>query len=79
MATLYYAEHVHITQTQTGIPIPCLCIGPEPESISKSISGNVNEPTEVLYWFEARFFAQNFWNFFVRGEKDHFCQVKHAR
>ena len=42
MATLYYAEHVHIAQTQTRIPTPCFCVGQE--SVSESVSGNVNEP-----------------------------------
>ena len=27
MATLYYAEHVHIAQTQTWIPTPYYCVG----------------------------------------------------
>ena len=46
MATLYYAEHVHIAQTQTRIPSPYFCTGQEfeSESVSESVSGNVNEP-----------------------------------
>ena len=46
MATLYYAEHVHIAQTWTRIPTPYFCVGQESkfESIPKSKSGNVNEP-----------------------------------
>ena len=45
MATLYYAEHVHIAQTQ--IPTPYFCSGQEYESESKPkcISGNINEPS----------------------------------
>ena len=45
MATLYYAEHVHIAQTQ--IPLPKFCKGQESESCSvpESVSGNVNEPS----------------------------------
>ena len=44
MATLYYAEHVHITQTQ--IPTPYFCVGQESEyeSVPESITGNANEP-----------------------------------
>ena len=44
MATLYYVEHVHITQTQ--IPTHYFCIGQESEyeSVPESITGNVNEP-----------------------------------
>ena len=46
MATLHYAEHVHIVQTRTGIPTPYFCVGQESksESMSEPISGNVNEP-----------------------------------
>ena len=46
MATLYYAEHVHITQTR--IPTPDFCMGQESESefVPESISGNVNEPLQ---------------------------------
>ena len=36
MATLYYAEYVHIAQTQTRIPTPYFCL--EQESKSESIS-----------------------------------------
>ena len=45
MATLYYAEHLHIAQTQIWIPIPNFCVGQEsePKSVSKPIFGNVNE------------------------------------
>ena len=43
MATLYYAEHVHIAQTQ--IPNPYFCVGQESESkfVPESESGVVNE------------------------------------
>ena len=46
MATLYYAEHVHIAQTWTQIPTPYFCVGQvsESESVPESVSGNVNEP-----------------------------------
>ena len=46
MATLYYAEHVHIAQTWTWIPTPYFCIEQkaESESVPESISGNVYEP-----------------------------------
>ena len=46
MATLYYAEHVHITQTR--IPTPYFCMGQESESefVPESISGIVNEPLQ---------------------------------
>ena len=45
MVTLYYAEHVHIAQTWTRIPTPYFCLGQESESesMSESVSGNVNE------------------------------------
>ena len=45
MATLYYAEHVHVAQTQTRIPTPYFCVGQESES--ESVSGSVNEPLEL--------------------------------
>ena len=41
MATLYYAEHVHIAQTLTRIPTPYFCTGQESESVPVSKSGNV--------------------------------------
>ena len=46
MATLYYAEYVHIAQTQTPIPTHYFCIGQESESkcLPESISGSENEP-----------------------------------
>ena len=34
MATLYYAEHVHIPQTRTQISTPYFCEGQESESKS---------------------------------------------
>ena len=45
MATLYYAEHVHIAQTWTQIPTPYFCMGQESksESVPEFVSGNVNE------------------------------------
>ena len=45
MVTLYYAEHIHITQTQTRIPTSYFCVGQESESesVPESISGNVFE------------------------------------
>ena len=42
MATLYYAEHVHIAQIRTRIPITYFCTGRISES--ESVSCNVNEP-----------------------------------
>ena len=53
MATLYYAENVHIAQTQTRIPTPYFCIGQESESesVPESVSGNVNEPLCIAYLF----------------------------
>ena len=46
LATLHCAEHVNIAQTQTQIPSPYFCLGQESESVSvsKSVSGSVNEP-----------------------------------
>ena len=46
MATLYYAEHVHIALTKTQIPAAYFSTGQEfeAEAIPKSVSGNVNEP-----------------------------------
>ena len=47
MATLNYAEHVHIVaQIQTQIPTAYFCIGQESESdsVPESVSGNVNKP-----------------------------------
>ena len=46
MATLYYAEYVHIAQTRTQITFPYFCVGQESESesIPESASDNVNEP-----------------------------------
>ena len=52
MATLYYAEHVHIAQTLTWIPTPYFCVGQEYYNsmpISESISGNVDEPLGFIY------------------------------
>ena len=48
MATLYYAEHVHIAQTQTQIHTPYFYIGQESESkpVSVSESGNVFRPLD---------------------------------
>ena len=43
MATLHYAENVHVAQTRTQIPTPYICIAQESEFISESVSGNVNE------------------------------------
>ena len=50
MATLHYAEHVHIAENQTRIPTPYFCVGEESESESepKSVCGNVNEPSAVF-------------------------------
>ena len=42
MATLCYAESVHIVQTRTCIPTTYMCVGQE--SKSESESGNVNGP-----------------------------------
>ena len=52
MATLYYAEHVHIAQTQTRIPTPYFCTGQESESesVPESISGNLNEPWILMHF-----------------------------
>ena len=49
IATLYYAEHVHIAQTQTYIPTRYFCVGQESnsESVPESISGNVNDPSHI--------------------------------
>ena len=41
IATLYYAEHVHIAKTRTLISTPYFRTGQESES--ESVSGNVNE------------------------------------
>ena len=58
MATLYYTETVHIAQTQTQITIPYFCVGQESESesVPESISGNVNEPLDLIWdtWNELR-------------------------
>ena len=50
MATLYCAEHVHVTQTRTRIPTPYFCIEQESESESLPVSesGNVNEPVDYF-------------------------------
>ena len=50
MATLHYAERVHIAQTRTLIPTPYFCVRQESEfaSVSETISDNVNEPLSVL-------------------------------
>ena len=40
MATLYYAEHVHIPQTRTQTPTSYFCTGQE----SESAPDNVNKP-----------------------------------
>ena len=50
IATLYYAEYVHIAQTWTWFPTPYFCIGQESksESIPECVSGNVNEPLHGL-------------------------------
>ena len=44
MATLYYAEYVHIAQTWTQIPTPYFCTRQESEfeSVPESVFGNVN-------------------------------------
>ena len=41
MATLYYAEHVHIAQTRTQISTPNFCVGDESEyvPVPESVSG----------------------------------------
>ena len=64
MATLYYAEHVHIVQTRTQIPNPYLCIG---QSVPKFVSGKVNETLGIsvtlkvfhseIHFFLGAFFA----------------------
>ena len=63
MATLYYAEHVHIAQTLIRIPIPYFCVGQESESesISESISRNINE--SLLYLP----FSSRLWLFRLTG------------
>ena len=43
MATLYYAEHVHIVQTLTQIPTPYFCIVHESRSEPVSVSESGNE------------------------------------
>ena len=43
MATLFYAEDVHIIWTRARIPIPYFCVGQESESVPESVSSNVNE------------------------------------
>ena len=45
LATLYYAEHIHVAQTQTQISTPYFCTGQESEweCVPDSVSGNVNE------------------------------------
>ena len=51
MATLCYAEHVHIAQTRTGIPTSYFCVGQESvyisvsKSVPESVSGNVKRPS----------------------------------
>ena len=54
MATLYYAEYVHIAQTRTQITFPYSCVGQESESesIPESVSDNVNEPKRGTYKLE---------------------------
>ena len=49
MATLYYAEHAHVAQTSTQIPTiySVLYRNFESESVSESVSGNVNEPLDT--------------------------------
>ena len=42
MATLYYAELVHIAHIWVQMPTPYFCVGRESES--ESVSSNVNEP-----------------------------------
>ena len=46
MATLYYAEHVHISQTPTRIPTSYFRMEQESESesVQESVYGNVNKP-----------------------------------
>ena len=46
MATLYYAERVHIAQTQARIPTPFFCIRQESES--EYISVSVFKPNNVI-------------------------------
>ena len=47
IATLYYAEHVHIAQIQTWIPTSYFCTGQESES--KSVSSNVNKSLHHVF------------------------------
>ena len=46
MATLHYAENVHIAQTLTRIPTVYFSLGQESESVPQSVSGNINEPLD---------------------------------
>ena len=50
MATLYYAEHVHITQTRNQIPTPFSCMGHKSDSESVPVpeSGNMFKPLVAL-------------------------------
>ena len=49
MAILYHAEHIHIAQTWTRIPTPYFFTGQESksQSVTQSVSGNVNESLET--------------------------------
>ena len=54
MARLYYADPFrtfHIAQTQTRIPTLYFTVGQESESesVSESVSGNVNEPLRFTF------------------------------
>ena len=44
MATLYYAEYVHIAQTWISTPYFCIRQESESVSVSEFVSGKVNEP-----------------------------------
>ena len=69
MATLYYAEHVHIAQTRTRIPTAYLCIGQKSQSESLPVSepGNVFKPKTINPWH-----VKLFWNW----NRDLFPQIQ---
>ena len=53
IATLCYAEHVHMAQTQTWMPTPNFCIGQESESKSIPLfeSGTVFKPSQIQKFY----------------------------
>ena len=66
VATLYYAEHVHIAQTQIPTPYFCSRQQYEFESKPESISGNINESSRsnpyqlFVNWFPPNYFQTYF-------------------